>query len=318
MNRTNLTGAFLLALLAVGYTLRAAYGQEACPYSSQDAVADTLDPSGYYPLEVGNQWDRMLYDLGAPLPSGLSRIRVVKDTLLEGNAFYRTENLFVDVRIGADRTKIDTSYIYIGLIDGILYEWDQENGIESTGIEFTRPFNSCYPINSGLVAVSGGNNVEVALDGVNVVTLTAVKRFSFDLVGDQEVYYYSYGPGGSSYIKVGNEEIGTPLKEFEPVIISNEEETPPHGTDYNLTMYPNPTFGQRVTISFTLEAPSQASIRIFDVQGREVAVPLSPTYLRAGAHRINWTSTMLASGVYLISITVDAAQTSTRPITIVQ
>ncbi|HLU35015.1 MAG TPA: hypothetical protein VKZ61_04535 [Thermomicrobiales bacterium] len=63
-----------------------AFGQDFCPYDESDAVADTLDPSGYYPLQVGNVWEYVRYT--GPFLEHLRREEVMGDTLIDADVFY--------------------------------------------------------------------------------------------------------------------------------------------------------------------------------------------------------------------------------------
>lgn len=51
---------FVLCVLLLLLVASGASAQD-CPYSEADAVADTLDPKGYYQLEIGNVWEYVDY-----------------------------------------------------------------------------------------------------------------------------------------------------------------------------------------------------------------------------------------------------------------
>jgi len=61
--------------------------------------------------------------------------------------------------------------------------------------------------------------------------------------------------------------------------------------------YPNPFNGETM-ISFTLSSPSSVSLRVFDTEGRQVAVLLNGVQ-EAGTHRVRWEAGDNASGIYL-------------------
>ena len=75
--------------------------------------------------------------------------------------------------------------------------------------------------------------------------------------------------------------------------------------------YPNPA-RESVTFHLHLEAPAAATLRVYDVQGREVAHVLEDTPLSAGTHHIPWTPTPLANGVYLYRLHLDGETYSDR------
>lgn len=60
--------------------------------------------------------------------------------------------------------------------------------------------------------------------------------------------------------------------------------------------YPNP-FNPSTTIRFEIGMSSNVKITIYDMLGREVALPLN-TYCEAGAYELNFSANGLASGVY--------------------
>ncbi|MBW7888084.1 MAG: T9SS type A sorting domain-containing protein [Bacteroidetes bacterium] len=89
-------------------------------------------------------------------------------------------------------------------------------------------------------------------------------------------------------------------KEYSPVItvlltgIGNAIVTP---FTYSLEQnFPNP-FNPTTTISFSLAITEKATLKIFDILGREVTT-LVNNELGAGAHIIEWNSSNVSSGVY--------------------
>ena len=69
-----------LGLLFLILPVRQGYSQTGCPFSEDDAVADTLDPAGYYPLQVGNVWEYI--ERSGALMGEPRREEVIKDTLI--------------------------------------------------------------------------------------------------------------------------------------------------------------------------------------------------------------------------------------------
>ncbi|MDZ7317228.1 MAG: T9SS type A sorting domain-containing protein [candidate division KSB1 bacterium] len=64
--------------------------------------------------------------------------------------------------------------------------------------------------------------------------------------------------------------------------------------------YPNP-FNPQTTVEFTLMRTARISLRIFDVNGREVAC-LADGEFAAGTHQITWNAGNLESGVYFYKL----------------
>ena len=60
--------------------------------------------------------------------------------------------------------------------------------------------------------------------------------------------------------------------------------------------FPNP-FNPSTTIRFSLQTPGFASLKVYDVLGREVATLVAEN-LTAGEHRIQWNASGIAGGVY--------------------
>jgi len=60
--------------------------------------------------------------------------------------------------------------------------------------------------------------------------------------------------------------------------------------------YPNP-FNQSTTISFSIPSKSFVSLKIYDLQGREVATIFSEE-IPAGDYTRQWDATDLSSGIY--------------------
>jgi hypothetical protein len=64
--------------------------------------------------------------------------------------------------------------------------------------------------------------------------------------------------------------------------------------------YPNP-FNPSTAIRFTLDAASQASLKVYDLLGREVAVLVNGA-LPAGSHSVTFDASTLTSGVYIYKL----------------
>jgi len=78
--------------------------------------------------------------------------------------------------------------------------------------------------------------------------------------------------------------------------ISDEDEIVP--SSYSLSQnYPNP-FNPSTTISFSLERAGDVSLKVYDVNGVEVA-QLAVGHHGAGMHRLNFAPENLSSGMYM-------------------
>ena len=80
--------------------------------------------------------------------------------------------------------------------------------------------------------------------------------------------------------------------------------------------YPNP-FNPSTKIEFGLPEKSRATIEIFDILGRKVAVLADQDVFSAGFHTLTWTPNNLASGVYLYRVRTDK-QAITKKMTFIK
>jgi hypothetical protein len=88
-----------------------------------------------------------------------------------------------------------------------------------------------------------------------------------------------------------------------PTGIKNESFTIPE--TFNLRQnYPNP-FNPTTTISFILPSKSFVSLKVFDLQGREVATIVSEE-LSVGTYKYQWNATNRTSGVYFYRLQTDS------------
>jgi alpha-tubulin suppressor-like RCC1 family protein len=78
-------------------------------------------------------------------------------------------------------------------------------------------------------------------------------------------------------------------------------------------VYPNPSRGA-VTVGFSLEAPGAATVEVYDMLGRRVAL-LHEGATAAGGHQVRWEAGGVAAGVYLVRLVSEGAQ-ATRAVTI--
>ncbi len=68
--------------------------------------------------------------------------------------------------------------------------------------------------------------------------------------------------------------------------------------------YPNP-FTAATTIAYTLQRPGEASLKTYDMLGREVAVLVSPRWHESGRHEVLFDGSLLAAGSYLCVLEIE-------------
>lgn len=71
--------------------------------------------------------------------------------------------------------------------------------------------------------------------------------------------------------------------------------------------YPNP-FAADVVLPYSLEQAAEASVVVYDVMGRQVAVAVAPRPHTAGLHEARFDGASLAAGMYLCVLTADGVR----------
>ncbi|HEX7071000.1 MAG TPA: T9SS type A sorting domain-containing protein [Rhodothermales bacterium] len=296
---------------------RTAIGQFAqCPFPPEAAVPDTLDPIGYYPLELGNAWEYVRWS-GCCLDR-VSRREVVGDTLIDGTS-YRVVKESSVYYAGNYGDPLDTSTIarrevqrdYVRLHEGSLHAWSPQSGVDMVR-DLSRPFQSCH--------VDEETGVQTVVWALTEAPYTLQKNDGsvdgappvgkgMDVDGEQFLYQHGVGyvSGGHAdtlevltYATIGDRSFGEPLEEVFGALVSRELEGIPPG-DFALVNYPNP-FADATHLSFTLPDEGMVTMHVTDLLGRRVAVPLDRVRLAAGAHDLEWRPAQLASGVYFVQL----------------
>jgi hypothetical protein len=80
----------------------------------------------------------------------------------------------------------------------------------------------------------------------------------------------------------------------------------------NLKVYPNPTNGD-LTIRYYVSEPSECEIRIFNIQGKEIARPLS-AFQPAGYHQLIFQYENIPDGMYLIKYVNNNRSTTVKSV----
>ncbi len=304
-----------------------------CPFPDSLVVADTLDPSGYFPLEIGNSWDYLNSD-GAFLEPP-TRVTVVGDTLIEGIQFYKLKviqylNPNVQIyREGEVLTEAHVSFDFQSISQGILYSWSVVQGrIEVARL--SNNFNTCYDDNNGITVRGEYSGVYMVANPtgevVNIV-LPALKSLLF-FGAQEDIYGHGIGliertgdPSRVSrlvYSNTGGIEHGTALESrFDFRITSLEEHPVTDDIDF-IQVYPNPTFSG-AQFTFRLKTPKLISISLLDIHGRTLLEPIRnvkyPPGIHTGVLPIPKSTT---SGVYFVQLVEDGYTVNTKKITILK
>lgn len=88
-------------------------------------------------------------------------------------------------------------------------------------------------------------------------------------------------------------------------------------SDYSLSQnFPNP-FNPVTQIDFSVARTSEIKIRIFDILGNEIAVPVAQQ-MQPGKYRVDFNGSDLSSGTYFYSLTADGRTISTKKMLLVK
>jgi len=314
----------LLGLLVVG--VRPTQAQPECPFTEDDAVADTLDPTGYYPLEVGNVWEYVVMD-GAFLDDP-RRERVIADTLIEDMIFYKLKTTVFDYEHSQEITDSTTRFEYVAVVDSGMVEW--RNGSQSfVETRFNQPFDSCYEVDGvGLVVVSGGYEATFSIEEEGEETfleLPATKVFESTFAAEE----YGHGIGmligvgdpsvraELTYAKVGDNEFGTSLDSLFTIRVSTDQSSSVPPFHINLESYPNPS-SETVHISFSIPETGTVTLTLVDLIGRTIAHPIRDENLPVGTHTAVWKAGSAPSGMYAVRLSLNGQHVAETTLTLIR
>ena len=246
---------FLLLFVCAWGAFQPAYAQYECPFPDSLVVADTLDPSGYYPLRIGDVREYMTFD--SAYLAGASRWEVVADTLIEGTAYHVVKHIIYHTpEVYRPRTLVTeatTRFTYERVENGIIHTWGNSSRWE--GIRFDTDFNSCYTLQEeGVFAVYGGYEGEYHISTyggpVDTLFLPGVKEF--EPLGSFSGIRYGYGvglvhTGGDPsvfrdlvYARIDSMAYGMELRFRFDLRITSLKADLPEAEALELAIYPNP------------------------------------------------------------------------------
>lgn len=306
---------FGLVLLVLSW--HNAYGQSDCPFPDSMAVADTLDPKGYFPLQAGNVWE---YETKSG--SFLDHLReqeVVADTLIDSDMFYKIREVIFDPIGNLPIMHADTVYSFKIVLDGILFRWTPQQGRTELAQLF-RDFNTCYDIgsqeNAAVVEGVYDTTFTFILPGIGLgasVEVAAIKEFGFFGLASE---VYSHGLGlirsegdpsvrmNLTFARIDGQEHGTPLDSLFDIRVSTADHPADLFKSTRLDVYPNPS-NAAAQLSLTLAHPGSVTVKIYDLLGRRIDEPLRSAYLQAGKQAVAWSTQHVAPGVYFVHVVQD-------------
>lgn len=267
------------------------------------AWAQDRNDTSYLPLAVGNEWtyyrlqdhpdgsiDTLIYD---PL-------RITESFDLEGKTYYLypLRDFF-----GIDTLRTDET----GRVFG------RHEGVDVMLFDFTLPDSATYvyegsrhPASPYIVTVRRGVTVDI-LGGRFLNSIT----FIFDIpeaVDDEN--RFTFYPGVGLIRSVGG--MGEFILLYEAriggqIVTATEEAVVPGNSSFE-TAFPNP-FRETTTLPFTPEHSGHATLKIYDVLGREVATLLDG-FVAAHPQQAIWNSHEQPAGLYIAQLQMGGVVTS--------
>jgi hypothetical protein len=243
---------------------------------------------GYYPLQVGNQWDYGEIDFHTPGQYHyLYSVHILGDTIMPNGLTYAIQS----GNFGPQflRQSGPRVYAFLENKDSVLYDFTLEDG--DTAFFFKdSTYYTLVTVNIGQTQVFGKSlkawyytrTTNTSSDGGARYTIAdSIGRTYIFIDGGYTDYLMGAVINGTRY---GTVTRVTPKGDIRPY-------------DFRLLQnYPNP-FNPNTTIKFELPKTSQVNLRVIDILGREVTVLVNERR-DAGVHEVKFDGSNLASGVY--------------------
>jgi hypothetical protein len=278
--------------------------------SGNNIFAGTQDSGIYISTNNGTNWTR----------TSLNNKTVHALTISNNNIFAGTDwnGIYLSTNNGISWTQtsfptntivkaltINANNIYAGAGKGVYIS-------TNNGMNWTRTIlDSNYLVFS--LAVSSQNIIAGTLMGIYLSTNNGINWTGINQ--GFNIYPFAYSLIiSNNYIFVGTDGQSVwrrPLSEL--ISIQNiSTETP---SKYSLSQnYPNP-FNPSTVVSFQLSVVSDVSLKVYDVQGREVQTLVNER-LNAGTYEVKFDGSSLNSGVYFYKIVADGYSETKRMILI--
>jgi xylan 1,4-beta-xylosidase len=276
--------------------------------------------SAYY-SDHGYEW----HQIGEPINATVLGTEVTQFNNFTGNQqglfvdglpayfslyIYRDAYTDIGAQYPANRFGVQRSTAYLGGIhndDWAMYAGVEFGSQDEDAVYRRRPVGISIEASS---ATSGGV-VEVWLDSIdtgqkiaevaieNTESWTTYETFTDTVAsvsGRHDVYLRFKGDEGDQLFRLQSFRFTT--EQF-PVSVDDGGRDREGPFTFALEQnYPNP-FNPFTTIQFSLAHATDVSLKIYDILGREVAVPIDNQSMSAGSHRITFNGANLASGVYI-------------------
>jgi len=162
-----------------------------------------------------------------------------------------------------------------------------------------------------------GNYIYVGawINGLSILNIT--NPTSIYEVGNYNTVGYVFGlKASNNYIYVADFDYFEIFDCSQALSVDNSPFDLKPLTFYLLPCYPNP-FNNETTITYTLPQDGEVSLKVFDLQGREVAA-LGTGHQALGTHSMVWNAEGMASGVYFIRLMVDGRWSMARKVVLMK
>lgn len=276
-------------------------------FSQPETIPDTLDWTGYYPLQIGNCWESLKEILIAS--ERLEYREIIGDTLINEHRYFIQAEVIdsFDPVNGIDQTQAFRTYLRYDSLETRLVAWSER---DSRDVEYSPNLSSDFGAETDHYSVLGGYNedMRVLRVGSDSVHYRAEKTF-FNL-GGGATYFHGVGfwvgvgdgQAGSSrltYLRLNGIEYG------ERVFSVNVEEEQVVDR-IKIQMYPNPA-SINTNLRITLPETGAVNIEVYDILGRKLT-DFDSGILIMGRHDISLDLAGLVQGRYMVRIKIGDEQ----------
>jgi hypothetical protein len=247
---------------------------------------------GYFPLQIGNQWDFGILDWPAIGYQYYFSIKVVGDTIMPNSKTYA---IVLDGSvISYKRQEDNILYNYAPTGDVVEHDFTYKSG--DTTAMHTDGNDTIISIVTVGVGEIFGRNLKSWTYHTYAINNPAFDSWSWRTITDS-LGYTSFADFAYNYhcmgVKVDGKIYGTMTN-----VLDEPTGSP---TQFQLFQnYPNP-FNPTTEIDFFISKSTFTSLKIYDILGREVSTLLSKE-LAAGHHSQEWNATNYSSGVYFYTL----------------
>ena len=277
LNGQTTSPAFTITLAIDGDQVFAENNPGVEPNSSDNVISDA------WTATLGEHTVTWTLDSGNTVPEGNETNNVLEETILV---------------LDQDAYDFSADSVWITNADTTQYSWI------AVGDELYFTLHWSAPVGNGN---SGAFTIEMTLDGADFYTETLfgvtqqgnyTTMTTVPYVAESGFHYFTWDVDVDNWVDEFDEGNNFIMEGFEVNLAVND----PWGGELLPTrskisaVYPNP-FNPSVTLQYVNKTPGHLSLKIYDVNGREV-VTLIDGYAPQGTSQVSWEANNLASGTY--------------------